>query len=119
MSSSAASGLGQLLDIEALPEWIQQQRWYASKSRSISALEIVESLPLREHPPLLLTLAQKFVADSTGGWELAPDRIRSDAEWFLGQLGSLGVVTALLHTVLASDASDPAFAAEEPSHEAI
>ena len=33
--------------------------------------------------------------------------------------GSLGAVTAEMHTVLASDASDPAFAPEEPSQEAL
>ncbi len=32
---------------------------------------------------------------------------------------ALGEVTAHMHTVLASDASDPAFAPEEPSHEAL
>jgi maltokinase len=255
MSSSAAPDLGQLLDIEELREWMQQQRWYASKSRSISGLEIVEILPLRDQPPLLLALvqtrfatgthelyqllvgpgafdalaepahaielmrricageevetaegrfsfqhaegagplregvdarpigveqsnssivfdeqlvlkvfrklepginpelemlrflsshgfehvaplygsydydgqalaatlgvAQHFFADAVGGWELALDRIVADPDWFLGQLGGLGAVTAQMHTVLATDAGNPAFSPEEPSHEAI
>ena len=38
---------------------------------------------------------------------------------FLERLGSLGTVTAQLHTVLASDAADPAFSPEEPSQEAL
>jgi maltokinase len=34
-------------------------------------------------------------------------------------VASLGEVTAQMHTVLASDAGDPAFSPEEPSHEAL
>ncbi|HEY2770666.1 MAG TPA: hypothetical protein VGI87_08865 [Solirubrobacteraceae bacterium] len=66
-----------------------------------------------------LGVAQQFLRDAVGGWELALDRVQSDADWFLGQLGSLGAVTAELHNVLASDAADPAFAPEEPSVEAM
>lgn len=66
-----------------------------------------------------LGVAQRFVPDAAGGWELALDRLLNDSEWLLQQLGSLGTVTAQLHNVLESDASDPAFSPEEPSHEAL
>jgi trehalose synthase-fused probable maltokinase len=66
-----------------------------------------------------LGVAQQFLAEAVGGWELALDRIQDDPDWFLDQLGGLGAVTAQLHTVLASDASDPAFTPEEPSQEAL
>jgi trehalose synthase-fused probable maltokinase len=66
-----------------------------------------------------LGVAQQFLHDAVGGWELALDRIETDADWFLDQLGSLGAVTAELHNVLASDAADPAFSPEEPSVEAM
>jgi maltokinase len=66
-----------------------------------------------------LGVAQQFFPDAVGGWELALDKISTAPEWFLDQLGSLGEVTAHMHTVLASDASDPAFAPEEPSAEAL
>jgi maltokinase len=66
-----------------------------------------------------LGVAQRFLHDAVGGWELALDRIEDDPEWFLAQLGSLGRVTAELHTVLASDAGDPAFSPEEPSQESL
>jgi maltokinase len=66
-----------------------------------------------------LGVAQRFLPDAVGGWELALDKIASDPEWLLEQLGSLGAVTAQLHTVLASDAGDPAFSPEEPSQEAL
>ncbi|MBV9916672.1 MAG: hypothetical protein JO153_09240 [Solirubrobacterales bacterium] len=71
--------------------------------------------------PLAATLgvAQRFLPEATGGWELALDTIAGQPEWFLNKLGELGATTAQLHNVLASDASDPAFAPEEPSQEAL
>ena len=66
-----------------------------------------------------LGVAQKFLPDATDGWELALDRIATDPEGFLDLLGSLGTVTAQMHSVLASDANDPAFIPEEPSNEAL
>ena len=66
-----------------------------------------------------LGVAQTFLPDAVGGWELALDELWSAPEMFLERLGSLGTVTAELHTVLASDAADPAFSPEEPSQEAL
>ena len=66
-----------------------------------------------------LGVAQSFLPDAIGGWELALDELWSAPEMFLERLGSLGTVTAELHTVLASDAADPAFSPEEPSQEAL
>jgi len=66
-----------------------------------------------------LGVAQRFFPRAVGGWELALDQIESDPEAFLTELGSLGTVTAELHNALASDATDPAFAPEEPSSEAM
>ncbi len=66
-----------------------------------------------------LGVAQQFLPEALGGWELALDRIESEPQWFLDQLGSLGTVTAQMHTMLASDAGDPAFSPEEPSQEAL
>lgn len=66
-----------------------------------------------------LGVAQQFLTDAAGGWELALEEIGSAPESFLDRLGSLGAVTAEMHTVLASDAGDPAFAPEEPSQEAL
>jgi len=244
-----------LADDERLSEWIAEQRWYASKSRSISSAGVVESIVLREEPPLVLALvqtrfatgthelyqllatetepdalgdgrapfelvrriaegeeidteeghfsfqavdgfepldpatpvrlmgveqsnsslvfderlvlkvfrklepginpeleilrfltlhgfpsiaplegfysydgqalmatlgvAQTFIPEAVDGWELALEEIVSSPERFLERLGELGRVTAEMHTVLASDASDPAFAPEEPSNEAM
>jgi trehalose synthase-fused probable maltokinase len=66
-----------------------------------------------------LGVAQAFLTDAVGGWELALDAITTAPDVFLERLGSLGTVTAELHNTLASDAGDPAFAPEEPSQEAL
>ena len=80
------------------------QGWYEYEGRSFAAT---------------LGVAQRFFPDASGGWELALDRIGSDPEGFLAEIGSLGTVTAELHNCLASDPTDPAFAPEEPSAESL
>src|SRR5579859_514829 len=57
--------IAEMLDAESLREWIQLQRWYASKSRSVTGVEIVESVALDEDPLLLLTLVQTRFATGT------------------------------------------------------
>jgi trehalose synthase-fused probable maltokinase len=42
------------LDQQALNKWIVAQRWFASKTREVSAIEIVDSVTLREDSPLLV-----------------------------------------------------------------
>ncbi len=66
-----------------------------------------------------LGVAQEFLPNAVDGWELGLDEIVRAPESFLDKLGRLGAVTAEMHTVLASDAGDPAFAPEEPSQEAL
>jgi len=55
----------QLVDDESLRDWIQRQRWYASKSRSVTGIDIVEDVVLREEPALVLALAQTRFATGT------------------------------------------------------
>jgi maltokinase len=64
-----------------------------------------------------LGVVQRFVAGGRDGWELALDEIGSDPEAFVARMAELGAVIGRMHTVLASDGSDPAFAPEEPSQE--
>jgi maltokinase len=56
------------LDPEQIAAWLREQRWYASKSRGISALEIEENVEISEDPPLQILLAQ--VRFATGAHEL-------------------------------------------------
>jgi maltokinase len=66
-----------------------------------------------------LGVAQDFLPDARGGWELALEEIGSQPDRFLERLAALATVTAEMHNVLGSDAGDPAFAPEEPSQEAL
>jgi maltokinase len=66
-----------------------------------------------------LGVVQRFFPDGVSGWELALEELDTNPERFLARVASLGEVTAQMHTVLASDAGDPAFSPEEPSHEAL
>ncbi|HZO49699.1 MAG TPA: phosphotransferase [Gaiellaceae bacterium] len=70
--------------------------------------------------PLDATLGvlQRFVA-GVDGWELALDAAAGDPEPFLAAVGRLGEVTGAMHSTLASDPSDPSFAPEESSVEAL
>ncbi len=53
------------LDEESLRDWLAWQRWYASKSRALSGVEIVEGVVLREEPQLFLGLVQTRFATGT------------------------------------------------------
>ncbi len=66
-----------------------------------------------------LGVAQRFLPDAVGGWEMALDEIATDPAALIVELGRLGAVTAELHNALASDPGDPAFSPEEPSAEAL
>ena len=75
-----------------------------------------------EGRPLESTLAllQEFVPSKGDGWKLALDALESgDSERLPLRARRLGEVTALLHNALGSDPSDPHFAPEEPSTEAL
>ena len=66
-----------------------------------------------------LGILQEFLADARDGWELVLDQLGSDPDGLLSQVRALGEVTGELHTVLGSEASDPAFSPDEPSMESL
>jgi maltokinase len=66
-----------------------------------------------------LGILQEFVPDGLDGWELALDELAEEPDRFLDRLRRLGEVTGAMHTILASDQSEPNFAPEEPSPEAL
>jgi trehalose synthase-fused probable maltokinase len=92
------------LTIHEFPNIAPLQGWYEYEGQALAAT---------------LGVAQTYLPDAVGGWELALDEISSQPDRFLDRLGSLGDVTAQMHNVLASDAGDPAFSPEEPSQEAL
>jgi maltokinase len=64
-------------------------------------------------------VVQRYVPGAWDGWELALDELGADPERFNMRLRELGAVIGEMHSVLASDATDPAFAPEEPSDESL
>src|SRR4051794_3739784 len=69
------------------------------------------------HIDATMGIVQRFVADATDGWQLGLDEAARDASAFLARIARLGEVVGLMHAVLASDASDPAFMPEDPTPE--
>jgi maltokinase len=66
-----------------------------------------------------LGVMQEFLPGARDGWELALDELGTAPDAFLERVRALGEVTGRLHTALGSDASNPAFAPEEPSSESL
>ncbi len=60
-----AAEIRRCLDEESLRDWIRHQRWYASKSRAVTGIEIVEGVALHEEPRLFLALVQTRFATGT------------------------------------------------------
>ena len=44
----AARGDLSFLEPEALQEWVVGQRWFGAKGRSVSGLEVMQAVPLRD-----------------------------------------------------------------------
>jgi maltokinase len=78
--------------------------WYAYGGRQMDAT---------------LGILQEFVADGEDGWERALATMDGEGERFLESLGHLGEVTGRMHSVLGSDANEPAFCPEATSAESL
>ena len=66
-----------------------------------------------------LGIVTEFVPADRDGWSFALASLAGDPSQFLGTLERLGEVIGSMHVLLASDSSDPSFAAEEPSAESL
>ena len=62
-----------------------------------------------------LGILQEFVGQARDGWMFALD----DPNGLASRIADLGRATGAMHSVLASDCEDPAFAPEDPSQEAL
>jgi maltokinase len=54
VTTAVAAGDLSFLDQQALNDWIVRQRWFASKTREVTHIDIVDCVPLRTESPLLL-----------------------------------------------------------------
>src|ERR687892_2075192 len=69
------------LDEAVLQEWIVAQRWFGSKSREVTHIDIVEAIALREEPPLLvLALIEARFGEGTHETYQVPLGLRPVAE---------------------------------------
>jgi maltokinase len=66
-----------------------------------------------------LGILQEYVHGETDGWTFALDSLADDPEEFLRHARRLGEVTGAMHVTLASEGTEPHFAPEEPSVEAL
>jgi maltokinase len=66
-----------------------------------------------------LGILQEYLKDARDGWALAVEEDGEDLDRLIEELDELGGVTGRMHSVLGSDASDPAFAPEEPTSETL
>jgi trehalose synthase-fused probable maltokinase len=53
------------LDLDKVAGWLESQRWYASKSRHVIALQLDESVAIAEPPPLVINLVQARFASGS------------------------------------------------------
>jgi maltokinase len=89
--------------------------------RDFPHIAALEGFVSYEGRPLEATLAilQRFVPSRGDAWEIALETLGTDPGWLPGHARRLGEVTAAMHNALGSDPTDPHFAPEEPSTEAI
>ena len=80
-----AEEIGRALDEEELRDWVQHQRWYASKARHVAGIDIVESITLRDDPLLLLALVQTRFATGTHELYQLPLALRPPEEVTRGE----------------------------------
>jgi maltokinase len=66
-----------------------------------------------------LGVVQEFIADGRDGWEFVLDGLAGDPDSLLEPLRKLGATVGEMHTVLASDPTDPVFAPEERGNESL
>jgi maltokinase len=89
--------------------------------RDFPAIASLQGWAAHVGQPLDATLAilQDFVPVRADGWTMALQDLEAGGDGFIGPVRRLGEVTGQMHSVLASDAGDPAFYPEEPSTEAL
>src|SRR4051812_7709383 len=99
------------LDPEALQEWVVAQRWFGSKSRQVSGLEVLQALPLRTEEPLLVLalVSARFPAGTHDLYQLPLGLRPASDNWDRGVIAEVDgwtVYDALLDPVHARELLD-------------
>jgi trehalose synthase-fused probable maltokinase len=81
VASAVAAGDLSFLGETEFHDWVVEQRWFASKSREVSAMNVMEAVPLRAEPPLLvLALVEARFPSGTHETYQVPLGLRPAAE---------------------------------------
>src|SRR3954447_6454917 len=88
----ASRGDLSFLDPQLLQDWVISQRWFGSKGRAVSALEVLQGVPLRDDQPLLVLalIAARFPAGTHDLYQLPIGIRHSDEGWDQGVIGEVG-----------------------------
>src|SRR3954453_12810154 len=88
----AGRGALSFLEPGALQEWVVAQRWFGSKGRAVSSLEILQAVPLRKDEPLLVLalIAARFPAGTHDLYQLPIGIRHADEGWDRGVIGEVG-----------------------------
>ena len=80
------------LEPELLQEWVVGQRWFGSKGRAVSSLEVLQSVPLREDEPLLLlaVIAARFPSGTHDLYQVPIGVRHADEGWDQGVIAEVG-----------------------------
>src|SRR4051795_7106946 len=104
------AGRGDLSFLEpgALQEWVVAQRWFGSKGRAVSSLEILPAVPLRKDEPLLVLalIAARFPAGTHDLYQLPIGIRHSDEGW------DKGVICRAANWTVYDGLTDPELARE-------
>src|SRR4051795_10580447 len=89
-----------LLDDAALQEWIVSQRWFGSKTREVTHVDIAETVPLRAEPPVfVLALVEARFGEGTHETYQMPLGLRPSSDGWtervIGEAGEWTVYDAL------------------------
>jgi maltokinase len=104
----AARGDLSFLDPGVLQDWVVGQRWFGSKGRNLSALEVLQAVPLRDEEPLLVLalVAARFPSGTHDLYQLPLGIRHSDEGWDQGVIADIDgwtVYDGLLDPVLARE----------------
>src|SRR5947208_2393946 len=104
----ASRGDLSFLDPQLLQDWVIAQRWFGSKGRTVSALEVLQGVPLRDDEPLLVLalIAARFPSGTHDLYQLPIGIRHSDEGWDEGVIAEVGNWT------IYDGLSDPALASE-------
>ncbi len=90
------------LDPDTVATWLEGQRWYASKSRHVTGLQVEESIAIADAPPLIVNLVQaRFASGSHELYQLPFALLAAD------QVGERPVVSATADWTAVDAVADP------------